>query len=208
MLVTSASLITLTACANYNLDNLASTAETIDDDVSNLISELNTVFDTESNLHPTFEEDLGSNPDLDQFADQSANVFNNIQTRSESLSKIQDLSNEIADHGEYLGSYDGEELDVEETKRLADQFAELSNQLDSYTEEYTTYLDQENNFFTSLGSNDAGPETLIEGVETVNANHESLANQASQINQSLDNLLSQIESFQAAISQAQDQEGE
>lgn len=198
----------LTACASYSLDDLASSAETMEEDVSTLINELNTVFDAESNLQPTFEEDLDANPELDQFADESAGVFDAIQTRRDSLSNIQDLTSEIADHGEYLADYDGEELDSSEVSQLADHFSELAELLESYTNDYTTNLDQENEFFTSLGNSDAGPETLIDGIDSINENHQDLTDQASQINQKLDEVLSQLNSFQSAVSQAQEQEGD
>lgn len=208
VLVLTSSTLLLGACTSYSLDSIESSAQELDEDVSALVDELNTVFDAESNLHQTFEEDIQADPDLGHFADESAGVFENIEARRSSLSTIEELTGNLSDHAEYLAGYDGEELSAEETNALADQLAQLTEQLTSYIDHYTTSLDQQNDFFTSLGSDDADAETLVNGIESVNEEHSTLVDASLEINQELGDLMTNLDEFQQAVSQAQSSEGE
>lgn len=195
------SILMLSACASYDLDNMQDLSVTIEDETEELVNEFNTLYDLETDLLSTFESDLEADQDLATFNNNNAAVFENISNREEALSSISDLNKNLIEHAEFLADYDSEELNPEEPKALSNQLTELTDLIDNYTTDYKTALENQTTYFESLGKNDATADSFIDGINIINNEHEQLLEQSNQINEIFGETLSELESFKQMVDQ-------
>lgn len=195
------SMIMLSGCASYNLDNMQKLSVTIEDETEELVNEFNTLYDLETELLSTFESDLDADQDLATFNNNNAAVFENILNREEALSSISDLNNNLIEHADFLADYDSEELNPEEPQALSNQLTELTDLIDNYTTDYKIALENQTTYFESLGKNDATAESFIDGINNINNEHERLFEQSNQINEIFGETLSELESFKQTVDQ-------
>lgn len=196
------SMLMLSACASYDLDNMQDLSVTLEDETEELVNEFNTLYDLETELLSTFESDLDADQDLATFNNNNAAVFENVSQREETLSSITDLNKNLIEHADFLANYDSAELNPEEPKALSNQLTELTDVITSYTTDYTTALENQTTYFESLGKNDATAETFIDGIDHINNEHEQLFKQSKEINESFGETLSELESFKQTVDQA------
>lgn len=195
------SMIMLSGCASYDLDNMQKLSVTIEDETEELVNEFNTLYDLETELLSTFESDLDADQDLATFNNNNAAVFENISNREEALSSISDLNNNLTEHADFLADYDSEELNPEEPQALSNQLTELTDLIDNYTTDYKTALENQTTYFESLGKNDATADLFIDGINNINNEHEQLLEQSNQINEIFGETLSELESFKQTVDQ-------
>ena len=195
------SMIILSGCASYDLDNMQKLSVTIEDETEELVNEFNTLYDLETELLSTFESDLEADQDLATFNNNNAAVFENVSNREEALSSISDLNNNLIEHADFLADYDSEELNPEEPQALSNQLTELTDLIDNYTTDYKIALENQTTYFESLGKNDATAESFIDGINNINNEHEQLLEQSNQINEIFGETLSELESFKQTVDQ-------
>lgn len=195
------SMIMLSGCASYDLDNMQKLSVTIEDETEELVNEFNTLYDLETDLISTFESDLDADQDLATFNNNNAAVFENISNREEALSSISDLNNHLIEHADFLADYDSEELNPEEPQALSNQLTELTDLIDNYTTDYKIALENQTTYFESLGKNDATAESFIDGINNINNEHEQILEQSNQINEIFGETLSELESFKQTVDQ-------
>lgn len=202
----ASTLTILTACTNYNLSSVEDATNTVDKQTSDLEEELNSLFDLESELYTTFESDLEVDPELSSFSNNNAEVFTNINNREEKLSSISDLNNDLKEQSDYFGNYDGDELNKEDTDLLSQQLEEFSSMIDTFNSEYTTSLENQKNYFNSLGSGSVSADTFIEGITELNEEHEELVKLSNELNEKFDEALKTVENFKTNLSDSMESE--
>lgn len=202
----ASTLTILTACTNYNLSSVEDATNKVDEETSELVEEFNSLYDLESELFKTFESDLEVDNELGSFSNNNAEVFTNIDNREEKLTSISDLNDNLKEHSDYFANYDGEELNQEDTNQLAQQLDEFTSMIDTYNTEYSTSLENQREYFNSLGSNEASADTFIDGMSELNKEHEVLVVLSNELNEKFDETLKTVENFKTTLSESSEGE--
>lgn len=173
----------LAGCTSDGIEEALETTQAIEVQEQEMISELNAISEEESTLQATFSADLDENDILDHFADGSAAVFENIENRSRSLSAISETNEQLRDYQTELETNEGSAVaQEEEILALIESSNTLSSAIDTYIEHYETVLQDQKDYFQSLGADDANYETLSEGITVLNEQY----SQTTELLQTLD----------------------
>ncbi|MFC6464475.1 YkyA family protein [Marinilactibacillus sp. GCM10026970] len=168
----------LASCSGDNVEEIQSAVGEMDQIHGNIVDEMNGLSEEEMNLQTTFDEALASDDQMSTFADGSAPVFENISSRRDRIETINTLREDFESQEEIIADYDGDSLSEEELSGLNAKIDEFSGQLESFTSNYETSLTAQEDYFTSIGSEDATYDTFSSGITELNeqtaANKEEL----------------------------------
>lgn len=179
------STLLLVACSKPTLEQTTThTNETL----QHMTTELNTLFDAERALMPTYEEALKEDEMLTSFSQQSGILYDNLMDRQSLVESLQSDTKALQQTVDFFTTYDGDKLSSEKVNRLIDQFQSLQTELQAYTDFYLKALTQQTQYFDSFSSEDMDYNHLTYGVDVINDTHKTLYTQA----QSIDVLLSSV----------------
>lgn len=103
----------LSACSQDTPDNISDSADELKTLQVEISNELNKLNEEERSIQALFEETLENDEELLTLSDGSATVFNNIETRYNSLEIIEGFEGQIVNEVDFIKSYDGEEFSQE-----------------------------------------------------------------------------------------------
>ncbi|GAB3062449.1 YkyA family protein [Salinicoccus sesuvii] len=166
------SILLLSAC-NNDIDSIEQALEETEETQESAVSDLQQLVELESQLQDAFNTDISEDEDLSSFADGSATVFNNIDERKQKLENLESLSNEFSEQREKFAEIDVQSVSGETVNSVADRLGSLSGSVDEFTSAYDVDLDQQADYFESLGQDDATYETFENGIESVNESRET-----------------------------------
>lgn len=192
----------LASCDGENIKEMQSSVNEIDQIHDDIITELNALTDEEAELQTSFDETLKSDEELSTFADGSAPVFENIESRREHLESIKSLDKQFEEQEENLASYEGESLSGEELDGLNSIIDEFSSQLQEFTKEYDASLTSQKDYFTSIAGEKATYDTFSEGISTVNEQQSAMQEDLVTLDETLVSLDTQITEAQEMIETA------
>ncbi|WP_225743984.1 YkyA family protein [Marinilactibacillus sp. Marseille-P9653] len=168
----------LASCSGDNVEEIQSAVGEIDQIHGSIVDEINGLSEEEMNLQTTFDDSLASDDQMSTFADGSAPVFENITSRRDRIETINTLREDFESQEEIIADYDGDSLSEEELSGLNAKIDEFSGQLGSFTSNYESSLTAQEDYFTSIGSEDATYDTFSNGITELNeqtaANKEEL----------------------------------
>lgn len=188
--------LTLVGCAS-TVENIINATENIDTFTSEITTEFNSIKDLESEVQASFEDSLQNDAELESFANESAPVFENIDLRQESLDAIKASTEDLEKVQKNLADFDDDQFDGETINDMITNLNSTLQVLNSYNENYQTYLDTQKEYFNALGQDDPTYETFIEGIEQMG----DLDQQLIEIENDLNN---QLADLQASAKQARD----
>lgn len=158
----------LTACGNDDVAKALETTTSVETQNEQIVNDLNAISEQEKSLQSTFETTLSEDDSLSTLADKSSAVFENIETRSTSLSELKETISAMKEKQVLLEEETSDKLPQEELTALSTSIEELTANLDEYIAHYKTVLDEQETYFSDLGKEDATYETLTAGMETIN----------------------------------------
>ena len=158
----------LTACGNDDVAKALETTTSVETQNEQIVNDLNAISEQEKSLQSTFETTLSEDDSLSTLADKSSAVFENIETRSTSLSELKETISTMKEKQVLLEEETSDKLPQEELTALSTSIEELTANLDEYIAHYKTVLDEQETYFSDLGKEDATYETLTAGMETIN----------------------------------------
>lgn len=158
----------LTACSNDDVAKALETTTSVETQNEQIVNDLNAISEQEKGLQSTFETTLSEDDTLSTLADKSSAVFENIETRSTSLSELKETISTMKEKQVLLEEETSDKLPQEELTALSTNIEELTANLEKYIAHYKTVLDEQETYFSDLGKEDATYETLTAGIETIN----------------------------------------
>lgn len=158
----------LTACGNDDVAKALETTTSVETQNEQIVNDLNAISEQEKGLQSTFETTLSEDDTLSTLADKSSAVFENIETRSTSLSELKETISAMKEKQVLLEEETSDKLPQEELTALSTNIEELTANLEKYIAHYKTVLDEQETYFSDLGKEDATYETLTAGIETIN----------------------------------------
>ena len=158
----------LTACGNDDVAKALETTTSVETQNEQIVNDLNAISEQEKGLQSTFETTLSEDDTLSTLADKSSAVFENIETRSTSLSELKETISAMKEKQVLLEEETSDKLPQEELTALSTNIEELTANLEKYIAHYKTVLDEQETYFSDLGKEDATYETLTAGMETIN----------------------------------------
>lgn len=173
MLMISSMILVLVGCEDTS-SQVQSNIETLEE--SSLQHELQSLINYEVELQQDFETALGGE-DLSNFSDASAAVFSNIDSRSNTLD---DLGEEMSTYDEVKEELQNLSVSEDEAEMgdavdsMADSLETVDAGMESFLPQYEEVLNQERDYFNSLGESGADYETFSEGLNELNEQHEEI----------------------------------
>lgn len=157
---------------------------------SSLQQDLQTLINYEDQLQEDFEDSLGAE-DLSNFTESSAAVFSNVDSRStilESLTETASTYEEIYQELQEI-SFSEDNADIENiVSAMTENIGAINSSMESFIPQYETVLNNELEYFNSLGEESTDYENFTGGLENVNEQHESLNDIYNTLNESMTNL--------------------
>lgn len=173
LLMISGMIFVLAGCGNTS-SQVQSNIETLEE--SSLQHELQSLIDYEIELQQDFETAL-SGEDLSNFSDASAAVFSNIDSRSGTLDALTEKMATYEEAQEELQnlSISEDEAEMEDVvDSMTESLESVNGTMQSFLPQYEEVLNQERDYFNSLGESGAGYETFKGGIEELNEQHEEI----------------------------------
>lgn len=196
------SALVLASCDSENNEEVQSAVNEVDQIHDELITNFNTLTEEETALQSAFDETMNSDQELTTLSDGSAQVFQNISSRREILNSISSLDEQFAAQEEIITAYEGETLSAQELDGLVSQIDTLSSQIDGFIEDYTPTLTAQEDYFTSLGREEATYETFTDGITELNEQTSSLQERWMSVDEALASLDTSISETQSMIESA------
>lgn len=173
LLMISGMIFVLAGCGDTS-SQVQSNIETLEE--SSLQHELQSLIDYEIELQQDFETAL-SGEDLSNFSDASAAVFSNIDSRSGTLDALTEKMATYEEAQEELQnlSISEDEAEMEDVvDSMTESLESVNGTMQSFLPQYEEVLNQERDYFNSLGESGAGYETFKGGIEELNEQHEEI----------------------------------
>lgn len=180
-------VLLLGGCAD-RAEQVSAVSESIDTQTSEVVSQLNTLIQTETDLQPAFESTLAEDEDLSSLSDGSSEVFANIDTRKETLQTIEEQSDNLSEHYRALTEEENQELPEAELNAVVASLEKAAESLQDFTAHYASALENQTHFFESLAGEDASYETMANGIEAVSDEDETSKQQLLNLDETLSEL--------------------
>lgn len=175
--------------------DVTSEIETVE---NTIIEKLNAIASKEATLQAEFETTLAEDEELSTLKDESATVFENIETRQTDLDSLTEAAENLKGQTDELTSLESEELPSEEITTVTDDLTTLNGSLDQFVEQYGASLTEQESYFKSLVEEDATYETLQSGIEQLNEQHTA----TNELMIQLDSNLAQLQTSRSAATTA------
>lgn len=158
----------LTACGNNDVAEALDSTTAIKSHEDQIVGDLNAITEQEKNLQESFENTLAEDESLSTFTDGTSAVFENVDTRSNSLSELKEATTAIKEEQVLLDKKTSDKLPQKELDQLTTTIETLTASLDEYITHYESVLADQETYFTDLGKEEATYETLTTGMESIN----------------------------------------
>lgn len=168
-----------------NVEGMQEATEEIDRLKTEAVEELNQLYAIETDLQSSFSDTLESDGELATLSDGSSPVFENIESRRTILDTLEEKEDEMNSEKETLESYEGERLDqneVDEVTAVVDTFIE---HLSQYRTHYLESLTSQEDYFSSIASDDATYDDFADGIQTINDERDELRDHLLEIDSTL-----------------------
>lgn len=196
-------ILVLAGCGDTS-SQVQSNIETLEE--SSLQHDLQLLIDYEMELQQDFETAL-SGEDLSDFSDASAAVFSNIDSRSGTLDDLTEAVStydEVQDELQNLSvSEDEAEMEVA-VDYMTESMESVEGAMQSFLPRYEEVLNQERDYFNSLGESGADYETFSEGLDELNEQHEEING----LYHTLDGAITDLNTNKNQIMEMIDEEGD
>lgn len=196
-------ILVLAGCGDTS-SQVQSNIETLEE--SSLQHDLQLLIDYEMELQQDFETAL-SGEDLSDFSDASAAVFSNIDSRSGTLDDLTEAVStydEVQDELQNLSvSEDEAEMEVA-VDYMTESMESVEGAMQSFLPRYEEVLNQERDYFNSLGESGADYETFSEGLDELNEQHEEING----LYHTLDEAITDLNTNKNQIMEMIDEEGD
>lgn len=202
-LILATSGLFLAACSNGAAE-LQEDVESVSQIKEELVVSLNEIQSKEASMQEEFDASLVSDEDLVSFKDGSAQLFSNIDSRSEQLASIQKLLKDLEKETSRLNKQDDEELPLTAVQTLSQTVTDIQTTLTDYVETYDNQLAEEKTTFESFGSDDADFNTLYNGIDRLNATSHANLEKIQPLVDLLASFDSQFEELMAELTALQD----
>ncbi|SDJ60812.1 YkyA family protein [Alkalibacterium thalassium] len=174
-LAVSSTALLLAGCDDgENLEDMQEATQELDRLRTETADELNHLYDLETDLQNSFSETLESDDELTTLGDGSSPVFENIESREAVLENIAAHEEEMSEHQSTLDTYEGELLDQSEIDAVMSDVYTFTDQLSQYRENYQAALSSQDSYFVSLSENGATYEDFVDGIRSINDEHDEL----------------------------------
>lgn len=174
-LAVSSTALLLAGCDDgENLEDMQEATQELDRLRTETADELNHLYDLETDLQNSFSETLESDDELTTLGDGSSPVFENIESREAVLENIAAHEEEMSEHQSTLDTYEGELLDQSEIDAVMSDVYTFTDQLSQYRENYQAALSSQDSYFVSLSENGAIYEDFVDGIRSINDEHDEL----------------------------------
>lgn len=178
---------TLVACSN-ELKTMSSAADKTEETVQDLSTNLNEINSLEEKLQSQFEQTLAEDDELSTFADKSAPVFANIESRKDYLDNVKKSNETLDDLQANLGKVEGEQFTDGEIDDFYSKVEKTVKDLKDYSESYQSSLDKQANYFEGLSAEDADYEKFQSGLSDIQSDDEKIRTLLTELNSDLQGL--------------------
>lgn len=158
----------LTACGNDDVAKALESTTSVETQNEQIVTDLNAISEQERNLQGTFETTLSEDDSLSTLADKSSAVFENVETRSSTLSELKETVSAMKEEQVLLEEKTSDKLPQEELTALSTNIEKLTASLEEYIAHYETVLAEQETYFSNLGKEEATYENLTAGMEAIN----------------------------------------
>lgn len=180
-------LLVLSGCSS-EANRIMDSAQTTKEYATETSNHFNAIKDSESQLQALFEESLEQDEELTNFANKEVPVFDNIDQRQDSLNELEDATQRLNRIKNKWSRTQQETIDEAVYQDMIADIDSAVTGLSTYIEAYNEYLDQQEDYFVSIGDEEANYESFAQGIASLEDLDQQLYEIEIQLNPKLSDL--------------------
>lgn len=180
-------LLVLSGCSS-EANRIMDSAQTTKEYATETSNHFNAIKDSESQLQALFEESLEQDEELTSFANKEVPVFDNIDQRQDSLNELEDATQRLNRIKNKWSRTQQETIDEAVYQDMIADIDSAVTGLSTYIEAYNEYLDQQEDYFVSIGDEEANYESFAQGIASLEDLDQQLYEIEIQLNPKLSDL--------------------
>lgn len=204
----SIATLLLAACNRESIEDIETSVNEVESLHGQAISEVNGLYEDESNLQNVFNETLKTDETLSSLSDGSSAVFENIEIREGRLNTIEEIEDQIKEHADVFTSYEGEMISTDELESVVLEMENFVFSLESFRQQYGETLTTQEKYFGTIATEGATTDTFLDGMEEINVEREGMQDILIDLDNRFVDLEEVISSFQSTIEDALDESEE
>lgn len=147
-------LLILAGCSQ-SVERADRTITLIQDNMTSVINLISEIQFNEQGLQEQFEEMINSEQELQAFQNEEANIYTNINQRSEYLTQLEENRTNLVDLREEINAQsERDELPSDQVTQVDQNLEQLVGYLETYINDYQTNLEIEQQLYESLANPD------------------------------------------------------
>ena len=195
---TSTSLL-LAACSGMTPEDIKESTDELEVSFNEIINKHKQLVEIEENMDDHFEEVLAEDESLATIQDESADVIQNITERETLVEEFSSQVENIKEHAEAIGAYEGEDFSEEDMQKISSDFAAFSTEVQVFIENYQESLNTQKDYLNQIAAEESDYEDFSAGIQTVNEDYRALQETTVTFDEQLAAFEAQLSSLQADI---------
>lgn len=195
---TSTSLL-LAACSGMTPEDIKESTDELEVSFNEIINKHKQLVEIEENMDDHFEEVLAEDESLATIQDESADVIQNITERETLVEEFSSQVENIKEHAEAIGAYEGEDFSEEDMQKISSDFAAFSTEVQVFIENYQESLNIQKDYLNQIAAEESDYEDFAAGIQTVNEDYRALQETTVTFDEQLAAFEAQLSSLQADI---------
>lgn len=199
IVISLTALVILAACSRDSIKDIEASIIEVENLHGQAVNEVNRLYEEESKLQNLFKETLDTDETLSSLKKGSSAIFDNIETREAGLITIEEIEDQMMDHADTFTTYEGKLVSEDELESVSIEVENLVSSLNSFRQKYRQRLITQEQYFVTIGTEEANYDTFVDGIEKINKEFQEMQEVLILLDNRLVDLQEVIITFQGKI---------
>lgn len=199
IVISLTALVILAACSRDSIKDIEASIIEVENLHGQAVNEVNRLYEEESKLQNLFKETLDTDETLSSLKKGSSAIFGNIETREAGLITIEEIEDQMMDHADTFTTYEGKLVSEDELESVSIEVENLVSSLNSFRQKYRQRLITQEQYFVTIGTEEANYDTFVDGIEKINKEFQEMQEVLILLDNRLVDLQEVIITFQGKI---------
>lgn len=192
------SALVLSACTN-EVEQAKVVVDSASKASTDVVEQINQLTELETHLQEQFVTVFEQDEDLSSLTDETADLFKNINDRDSLLASVSDQQVTLTNLAKDVNKITINSLPEEQITEMKTSLESVASSLDKFNTIYKESLNDQEEFFKSLGQKEASFQTLTDGIKEVQEKDKEVLDMRRTLNNELLTLSHSTQDLKATI---------
>lgn len=192
------SALVLSACTN-EVEQAKVVVDSASKASTDVVEQINQLTELETHLQEQFVTVFEQDEDLSSLTDETADLFKNINDRDSLLASVSDQQVTLTNLAKDVNKITINALPEEQITEMKTSLESVASSLDKFNTIYKESLNDQEEFFKSLGQKEASFQTLTDGIKEVQEKDKEVLDMRRTLNDELLTLSHSTQDLKATI---------